>query len=170
VATEFAIRDSDYLTHRIVAASLVSVHGRENSPRKATEKRGEIPGAVETPLFLGTYGLGGAPDWIRTSGLKIRSLVLYPAELRARGAWLMVRRAAPQGAGEKDGAPVLEARKTQPTASSSRPNALANSAWPSVPPWSASTARSGCGIRPSTLPAALTIPAMSRADPLTGSA
>ena len=27
----------------------------------------------------------GAPGWIRTSGLKIRSLVLYPAELRARG-------------------------------------------------------------------------------------
>ena len=26
----------------------------------------------------------GAPGWIRTSGLKIRSLVLYPAELRAR--------------------------------------------------------------------------------------
>ncbi len=32
-------------------------------------------------------GLAGAPGWIRTSGLKIRSLVLYPAELRARAGF-----------------------------------------------------------------------------------
>ncbi len=29
----------------------------------------------------------GAPERIRTSDPQIRSLVLYPAELRARGAW-----------------------------------------------------------------------------------
>ena len=27
---------------------------------------------------------GGAPGWIRTSGPKLRRLVLYPTELRAR--------------------------------------------------------------------------------------
>lgn len=28
--------------------------------------------------------MGGAPDWIRTSGPQIRNLMLYPAELRVR--------------------------------------------------------------------------------------
>ncbi len=28
--------------------------------------------------------LYGTPDWVRTSGLQIRSLTLYPAELRAQ--------------------------------------------------------------------------------------
>ena len=28
--------------------------------------------------------LNGTPDWIRTSGLQIRSLTLYPTELRAQ--------------------------------------------------------------------------------------
>ena len=44
-----------------------------------------------------------------------------------------------------------------------------NSRRPSVPPCAGSTTRSGCGIRPSTLPASLRIPAMSRAEPLTSS-
>jgi hypothetical protein len=39
-----------------------------------------------------------------------------------------------------------------------------------VPPCAGSNARSGCGIRPSTLPAPLRMPAIERADPLTGSA
>ena len=30
---------------------------------------------------------GGAPGWTRTSGPEIRSLVLYPTELRARDAY-----------------------------------------------------------------------------------
>lgn len=28
-------------------------------------------------------GGGGTPDWIRTNGLQLRRLTLYPAELRA---------------------------------------------------------------------------------------
>ena len=45
-----------------------------------------------------------------------------------------------------------------------------NKARPSVPPWAASIIRSGWGIMPSTLPAALSTPAMLRAEPLTSSA
>src|ERR1700686_5385567 len=41
-----------------------------------------------------------------------------------------------------------------------------NSLSPSVPPSSASAQRSGCGIMPSTLPRALTIPAMLCSEPL----
>src|SRR6266851_594239 len=41
-----------------------------------------------------------------------------------------------------------------------------NSFSPSVPPSSASEQRSGCGIMPSTLPRALTMPAMLCIDPL----
>ncbi len=51
-----------------------------------------------------------------------------------------------------------------PTASS-RPS---NSRRPSVRPWAGSTARSGWGMRPSTLPRSLRMPAMWRAEPLTG--
>src|SRR5207248_7306415 len=40
---------------------------------------------------------------------------------------------------------------------------------PSVRPCAASTTRSGCGIRPSTLPLSLRMPAMRRAEPLTSS-
>src|SRR5262249_35817345 len=40
-----------------------------------------------------------------------------------------------------------------------------NSFSPSALPVSGSTACSGCGIRPTTLPAALLMPAMSRAEP-----
>src|SRR5436305_257895 len=42
-----------------------------------------------------------------------------------------------------------------------------NSRRPSVPPCAGSTTRSGCGIRPSTLPLSLRIPAIRRAEPLT---
>ena len=34
----------------------------------------------------------GAPGWSRTSGLKIRSLVLYPTELRARERPVLIGR------------------------------------------------------------------------------
>ncbi len=182
---------------------------------------------IETSLrSLGYREEYGAPGWIRTSGLKIRSLVLYPAELRARGNALMTRRKALQGrtaarasarpfktkkspaqsAARPNGRPRLlrgpskpktpgaERRKAErPPAliarpfktknartaaraycaapsKQRRPKAPSNIRRPSLPPWSGSTARSGWGIRPSTLPASLTIPAISRADPLTGSA
>ncbi len=52
--------------------------------RKASELPDEFRHRKEDANFNNDLGLGGAPDWIRTSGLKIRSLVLYPAELRAR--------------------------------------------------------------------------------------
>ena len=44
--------------------------------------------------------------------------------------------------------------------------AASNSRSPSAEPVSRSTACSGCGISPSTLPAAFVTPAMSRAEPL----
>jgi len=44
--------------------------------------------------------------------------------------------------------------------------AFSNRARPSVPPCACSTARSGCGIMPSTLPSAFRTPAMSRCEPL----
>ena len=49
-------------------------------------------------------------------------------------------------------------------------NTLSNSATPSVPPWAASTARSGWGIMPRTLPPAFRMPAISRCEPLQFSA
>ena len=36
----------------------------------------------------GNAAFFGTPDWVRTSGLKSRSLALYPAELRAHKALL----------------------------------------------------------------------------------
>ena len=48
--------------------------------------------------------------------------------------------------------------------------AASNIRRPSVPPWASSISRSGWGIMPSTLPASLRMPAMARAEPLTGSA
>src|SRR4029077_15510144 len=36
----------------------------------------------QNPLFIGLFS---APGWIRTSDLRIRSPLLYPAELRGRG-------------------------------------------------------------------------------------
>jgi hypothetical protein len=56
--------------------------------------------------------------------------------------------------------------ENQATASSSP----SNSRRPSVQPCAGSSALSGCGISPSTLPASLRIPAIEHADPLTGSA
>ena len=54
--------------------------------RKAIE---HAIGRINSTSSAGVPNLerNGAPGWIRTSGLKIRSLVLYPAELRARGGW-----------------------------------------------------------------------------------
>ena len=34
----------------------------------------------------------GAPDWIRTSGLRLRRATLYPAELRVLCAYAMLTR------------------------------------------------------------------------------
>src|SRR6478672_9423890 len=51
------------------------------------EKKAAINAALRAtkPRFAGTKVGNGAPGRIRTSGPQIRSLVLYPAELRARG-------------------------------------------------------------------------------------
>ena len=75
-----------------IAGVCVSVSDRyETYPRKDTpELRNFTP---QSPIFTNKMNhlhVGGAPDWIRTSGPQIRNLMLYPAELRVR--ILMFRR------------------------------------------------------------------------------
>ena len=119
--------------------------------------RDRQPGAGGDLRRHGRIGLRhpmiGAPGRSRTCDLMLRRHVLYPTELRAR--WLglyRIRRA--------------DATALQATASS-RPS---NRRLPSLLPCAGSIARSGCGIRPSTLPASLRMPAIRRAEPLTSSA
>lgn len=67
---------------------IVGLHGIRNhyskigpcTPRVAFV----LPAWNEAEVLGSSIDALGAPWWIRTTGLKIRSLVLYPAELRAR--------------------------------------------------------------------------------------
>ncbi len=140
---------------------------RPPAPTRGSRRLRRIPLPVPQPAE-GAFGIrnrsGRAPCRPR--------LVAFPVALPAGGA----PRAT--GEGERRGRQVARGRRNRggglrlwllpPQAST--PRSPSNSRLPSRLPCASSTARSGWGIRPSTLRPAFRMPAMSRALPLTASA
>ena len=115
------------------------------------------------------------PAWngckVPESVIQIRAIRLRAIRELARIAKIGAQR-SPQAQLENEGGcrGSAPARRRHRWAYPSAACAASNIRRPSVPPWASSISRSGWGIMPSTLPASLRMPAMARAEPLTGSA
>ena len=78
-------------------------HGTPLSRRVAVSRSSKTPHERTWRRWRPGRGKRGAPGRIRTCDLKIRSLLLYPAELRARGRRKYVRRSTGREDGAGDG-------------------------------------------------------------------